>query len=37
MGATMKNGQQPKPHGGLKAFYWHRYCGMDSAAVTTRK
>ena len=36
MGTTIKNGQQPKPQGGLKALHWHQIFGMDSAVVTTR-
>ena len=37
MGASIKNGQQPKPQGGLKALYCHQIFGMDSAAVTAQK
>ena len=37
MGATIKNGQHPKPQGGLKAFYCHQIVGMDSAVGTTQK
>ena len=36
MGARIKNGQQPKPQGRLKALYWHQIFGMDSAVVPTQ-
>ena len=28
-----KNGQQPKPLGGLNAFYWNQIVALDSAVV----
>ena len=32
-----KNGQQPKPLGGLNAFYWYQFFALDSAVVETQK
>ena len=30
---AFKNGQQPKPPGGLNAFYWYQIFALDSAVV----
>ena len=32
-----KNGQQPKPLGGLNAFYWYQIFVLDSAVVEAQK
>ena len=32
-----KNGQQPKPPGGLNAFYWYQIFALDSAVVEVKK
>ena len=38
MEATIKNGQQPEPKGGLKELYWHQiFCRIYLAVVTTQK
>ena len=29
----LQNGQQPKPTGGLNAFYWYQTFALDSAVV----
>ena len=31
------NGQQPKPPGGLNAFYWYRIFALDSAVVEVQE
>ena len=31
------NGQQPKPPGGLKGFYWHQIFALDSAVVEVQE
>ena len=31
------NGQQPKPPGGLKAFYWYQIFALDSAVVEVQE
>ena len=30
-------GQQPKPTGGLNAFYWHQIFALDSAVVKVQE
>ena len=32
-----QNGQQPKPPGGLNAFYWYQIFALDSAAVEVQE
>ena len=32
-----ENGQQPKPLGGLNAFYWYQIFALDSAVVEAQK
>ena len=32
-----KNGQQPKPPGGLNAFYWYQIFALDSAVVEVQE
>ena len=32
-----KNGQHPRPLGGLNAFYWYQIFALDSAIVETHK
>ena len=32
-----KSGQQPKPLGGLNAFYWHQVFALDSAVVEVQE
>ena len=32
-----KNGQQPKPLGGLNAFYWYQIFALDSAVVEVQE
>ena len=32
-----KNGQHPKPPGGLNAFYWYQIFALDSAVVEVQK
>ena len=32
-----KNGQQPKPLGGLNAFYWYQIFDLDSAVVEVQE
>ena len=32
-----KNGQQPKPLGGLNAFYWNQIFALDSAVVEVQE
>ena len=31
------NGQQPKPPGGLNAFYWYQFFALDSAVVEVQE
>ena len=31
------NGQQPKPQGGLNAFYWYQIFALDSAVVEVQE
>ena len=33
----LKNGQQPKPPGGLNAFYWYQIFTLDSADVEVQE
>ena len=32
-----KNGQQPKPPGGLNAFYWYQIFTLDAAVVEVQE
>ena len=32
-----QNGQQPKPPGGLNAFYWYQIFALDSAVVEVQE
>ena len=34
---TPENGQQPKPLGGLNAFYWYQIFALDSAVVEVQE